>query len=333
MIRDHDPVSLPSDMRPILLVVVDTEETFAWSEPFSRESTSVAAMSCIGSGQKIFADYGVRPVYVVDYPVVSQEQGYAELRKFVAEGSAVIGAHLHPWVSPPFSEAVGVYNSYPGNLPYDQEEAKLLALTESINTTFGSRPQVYKAGRYGVGANTTAILAKLGYKVDLSLAPPFDYSSDGGPDFSSVSNQPFWFGNDEDMLEIPCTGSFTGTLSSHGRWLYPVLNHSLLQPLRLSAIASRLGLLERIRLTPEGYSLSDLKRLTNHLLRSGNRIFTMSFHSPSLSPGAIDYVSNSADLQIFLATISGYLEFFFGTLGGESLTPLEIKQRLENLKR
>ncbi|MBF0381860.1 MAG: polysaccharide deacetylase family protein [Magnetococcales bacterium] len=328
MIPPSNPITLPADMRPILLVVVDTEETFAWNRPFSREATSVAAMGNIAKGQKLFAEFNVRPVYVVDYPIADQEEGYAQLAQFIADDQGVIGAHLHPWVSPPFSEQLNSRNSYPGNLSHEQEEQKLQLLTQRIEKSFGIKPKIYKAGRYGIGPNTASILAKLGYEVDLSTAPPFDYRGDGGPDFTTATNQPYWFGEGKKMLEIPCTGSYVGLLNKYGGNLHPLIHKPLLQQLRIPGIFSRLGLLERIRLTPEGYDLEDLKRLTNHLIASGTKIFTLSFHSPSLAPGAIDYVQDEAGLQRFLATIAGYLDFFMNTIGGEASTPLEIKQRL-----
>ena len=47
-----------------------------------------------------------------------------------------IGAHLHPWVNPPFVESVSNYNSYPGNLPGALERAKLHKLTSRIEQSF-----------------------------------------------------------------------------------------------------------------------------------------------------------------------------------------------------
>jgi hypothetical protein len=328
MIMDHAPIPISSEMRPILLVVVDTEESFDWSAPFDRASTSVAAMDSIGRGQEIFDAYGVRPVYVVDQPIVDCEAGFQHLRRFVADDRAVIGAHLHPWVSPPFSEPVNSHNSYPGNLAPELEEEKLRHLTERIAVVFGESPRIYKAGRYGIGPHTPAILEKLGYEIDLSVAPPFDYRADGGPDFSAIGNDPYWFGPGADLLGLPCTGAFVGSLAGHGHWLHPLVNHPLPQSLRLPGILSRLSLLERIRLTPEGYDLEDLIRLTNHLMGSGSRIFSLSFHSPSLSPGELAYVPDEAGLKSFLQVIDGYLDFFFNRLQGESLTPMAVKERL-----
>ena len=93
----------------------------------------------------------------------------------------VIGAHLHPWVNPPHDEIVCNYNSYPGNLPEELEKEKLHRLTETIADQFGERPIVYKAGRYGVGFNTSSVLEDLGYEIDTSVLSRTDLSDEEGP--------------------------------------------------------------------------------------------------------------------------------------------------------
>ena len=40
---------------------------------------------------------------------------------------------------------------------------------------------------------TSAILAELGYRFDLSLVPHTDLSADGGPDFRGLHDRPFWW--------------------------------------------------------------------------------------------------------------------------------------------
>lgn len=97
---------LPPDREdpPVLYVVVDTEAEFDWSEPFKRSLTSVTAMRHVERGQAIFDQYGLRPVYVVDYPVASRPEGWGPLKAIMDRGGCEIGAHLHPWTSPPFGE-------------------------------------------------------------------------------------------------------------------------------------------------------------------------------------------------------------------------------------
>ena len=189
------------------MVVVDTEEEFDWSAPFDRGATDVRAMAHQHRAQEICARFGVKPTYVVDYPVVSQEAGYQPIAGWIEDGSATLGAHLHPWVSPPHDESVDGYHSFPGNLPEELEAEKLARLCDAIEAASGQRPTVYKAGRYGFGTRTAAILERQGFEVDLSANPPFDYTAEGGPDYSDLGPDPFWFGVDRRLQVMPGTGA------------------------------------------------------------------------------------------------------------------------------
>lgn len=307
-----------------MIVVIDTEEEFDWESPLSRESTATESIPTQYLAQDIFACYGVVPTYVVDYPVATAEPAYTFLRRYADEGLCEIGAHLHPWVNPPHQEEVNFHNSYVGNLPAELERAKLERLTNAITTNFGRQPVVYKAGRYGVGDNTTAILEDLGYKIDLSVVAKTWFTDDGGPDFSAFDFQPYWFGRNHDLLEIPLSASYTGWLGALGPTLFPLVRSELGCASRLPGICARLRLLERIRLTPEGIDFDALQRLTQSLLRQGCRVFCMAYHSPSLQPGLTPYVDDEAGLKAFLQTIETYLDYFMGDLGGKPTTPTKL---------
>ena len=101
-----DYCHISPEEKPRLIVVIDTEEEFDWSQSFSRTNTSVQSMKWIDRVQTIFDSYGITPVYVIDYPIASQPDGYQPLKDIHADGRCIIGAHLHPWVNPPFSEVV-----------------------------------------------------------------------------------------------------------------------------------------------------------------------------------------------------------------------------------
>ncbi|MEO5334006.1 MAG: polysaccharide deacetylase family protein [Magnetococcus sp. YQC-5] len=320
----------PPSNPPILLTVIDTEEEFDWHHPFRRDAVSVTAMDHIGRAQEIFDAFGVRPVYVVDYPVASQERGFAPIKEFLQTNRATLGAHLHPWNTPPYTEDLCANNSFPGNLPRHLEAAKLQILVTQIKHSFGLTPLVYKAGRYGVGANTAAILEEQGFEVDLSPSPPFDFQGAGGPDFSAHSSEPHWFGSRQQLLCLPTTGGYVGPFSN--RTAHQLFNWSrrpLFKRLHLPGIMARLGLLNRLRLSPEGHTLDEMKLLTRTLRHRGMNIFSLSFHSPSLQPGNTPYVHNARDLQRFLGRIQGYLDFFLRELGGVLMPPLEIKHLLQ----
>ncbi len=320
-------IRLPASSPPRLLAVVDTEEEFDWDRDFDRASTSVTAMRHVGRGQRVFDERGVTPTYVVDFPVASQEEGLAPLLELRARGRAILGAHLHPWVTPPHEEEVNRRNSFPGNLPRTLEAAKLARVAEELEARAGERPRVYKAGRYGLGPNTPAILAEQGFEVDLSASPPYDYRGEGGPDYTAFGCEPYWFGTPP-LLGVPSTGAYLGWAGSASRRLYAA---AAAAPgwTRLPGVLARARAVQRLRLSPEGFSGSELERLTRHLLGCGIRVFHLSFHSPSLEPGWTPYVRSSADLERFLDRLRRYLDLFLGELGGVATTPLELKRSLE----
>ena len=320
-------VGLGSQISPRLLVVVDTEEEFDWGKPFDRANTGVDAMAHLGPFQELCDSFGIRPVYVCDYPVVDQANGRELLVQYHKEGRAIIGAHLHPWVSPPHEEEVNAYHSYPGNLEPRLEREKLLRLRDRIETEFGERPTIYKAGRYGFGPNTAQILQELGFEIDLSPCGPHDFRGDGGPDYRGFSSRPYLFG--EGLLALPATGAYVGFLGhDSANSLYTWSGAPGLQWARLKGIFSRLGVVDRLSLSPEGYTISDLRKLTDHLRKGGESVFSLTLHSPSLSPGNTSYVRDESQLKDFVERIRQYFTYFTTELGGIPSTPAEVRELL-----
>jgi hypothetical protein len=329
MLYPGNTVRWPPEQRPMLLSVIDTEEEFDWNAPPSRSATAVSAMQFIDRIQTIFDEYRLRPCYVVDYPVAATEDGIAPLREIHRAGHCEIGAHLHPWVNPPYQEELTPRNSYPGNLTRELESAKLDELTAVIREAIGQRPIVYKAGRYGVGPNTTAILERFGFEVDVSICPPVDYRADGGPDFRAFSTEPYWFGTNNRLLEIPLSGAFIGWASRLAPQIHDLASQPLLRRLKVPGILARARAIDRLVLSPEGFSPEENRRLTIALLARGVRTFTWSLHSPSVEVGHTPYVRTRAELSRFLDSFRQFFDFFFGELSGIAITPTELKRQLE----
>lgn len=303
---------------PRLLVVVDTEEEFDWTKPFDRAQRSVEHMASIERFQAVCDRAGARPIYVVDHPIATQEPAVSALRAIHARGACEIGAHLHPWVTPPFDEEVNARNSYPGNLPPALERAKLATLRDAIETRLGVRPRAYKAGRYGFGAHTAQILDELGFRFDLSPCPPFDLGADGGPDWSAFPCEPFALPGARSIVAVPNTGAYVGVAGGAAHSLYRA--SQALLALHAPGVLARLGIVERLFLSPEGYELGDLVRLTRALLGRGVRTFAFSLHSPSVVPGHTPYVRTEADLAAFLERCERYFAYFTGEAGGTLAT-------------
>ena len=272
---------------------------------------SVDNLDRIKAAVDICARYGVKPALLITYPVANSTIGQRVLTPLLEADLCILGAQLHPWVTPPYSEEKIASNSYPCNLPRDLEAEKLDSLFNKIQKNFGVKPEVYKAGRYGISLSRTPLLAERGVRVDTSVMPHASYVSDAdGPDFFGLPDEPFWLDREAGLLAVPST---QGILGSFGRLLAPSAHRALLSPRAqrwmLPAVLSRLGLLERIRLSPEGCNLAAQYRLIDSRLGEGKRHFVLTFHSPSLAPGNTPYTKSTKDVEAFLRQFDATLSY------------------------
>jgi hypothetical protein len=277
---------------PRFVLTVDTEEEFDWTKPFSREGHSTAHLKAIPRFQDMCAESGVRPCYLIDYPITQDAYGADLLSSYAHAGQAEIGVQLHPWVSPPFDEVVSAHNSYACNLPPELERAKLTYLHAAIVSETGVRPDVYRAGRYGAGVNTPQILKDLGISIDSSVRARFDYSSQGGPNYAQHPLNPYWIERDQ-LLELPLTTVFAGAMRSAGNVVFGEWFGS--QAAR--SVLARSNMLERIALTPEGIPLEKALEGIDLALKEGVQVINLSFHSPSLAVGHTPYVRTAEQLD------------------------------------
>ena len=309
-----DRARLPADLGRRFLVFVDTEEEFDWTQPRRRDATATTAIAALPEAHRRLFAYGIRPVYLIDHPIATSARAIDVLRPLADAGECEIGAQLHPWVNPPLDEPLTTANSFVGNLDETLERAKLGVLTDSIALAFGERPIVYRAGRYGVGPNTARLLEEAGYRLDVSVRALFDYSSEGGPDFSHASGDAHWAGPGRLLLALPLTATLAGRARRLGSWGYAAAGRVP----RLRGLLARGGLLERISLTPEGTPLPAALRAIATLLDDDRRLLSISFHSPSVEPGHTPYVRDQADLRRFYAWWDGVLDL----LARENVRPI-----------
>lgn len=313
-----------------LLVVVDTEEEFDWTRPFSRSATSTRSIPAQALAHEIFDPLGVVPTYVVDYPVATDPAAVSFLRELLDSGRADIGTHLHPWVTPPHEEAVSTRNSYHCNLPAALERAKIETMTNVISGSFGKRPTIFKAGRHGFGAETARILADLGYRVDCSQLPHTDLGADGGPDFRGIPDRPYWLDEARGLLEVPLSVGFHGLAPAIGPRIAGLFDSPVAIRAHLPGLLARGGVVARARITPEGVSAAEQIRLIRAMHRRGHRLFSLVYHSPSLVPGNTPYVRSEEELHAFLAAIAEVLRFFRDELGGTFTTLGRVHERMSS---
>src|SRR5207249_1010282 len=212
MIDRRDP---PTD-GVLLIVSVDTEED-NWHR--SRHDVTTENIQELRPLAAFLGRLGVRPTYFTAYQVAVEHGAADVLREVANDGRGEIAAHLHPWNTPPLTEAFVPRNSMLKNLPAELQLAKLQQLTAALEEAFAFRPTVFRAGRYGLGRDTVAALMRCGYRVDSSVAPFINLESvDDGPSFVGAPIVPYRLGPDRDvrqpapygeLLEIPMSYGYS----------------------------------------------------------------------------------------------------------------------------
>jgi len=319
-------------MKAKLIVTIDTEEEGLWSNRFSGYDNPVKNLAGIPAFQAICDRHGVRPTYLVNTPVVSNEKDSAVLDDILRDGRCEIGCHIHPWNTPPEEDDIASERSYLCNLPVGLQRKKLATVTAQIEQRFGIRPTSFRAGRYGLDDKGAAILKELGYIVDSSVCPYMDYSDDGGPDFRTATWRPYFVGNKllepsltcTELVEVPVSFGFNWTNFATAHRVDEFLSGPAMRRFRLKGVLERIGVLRKIKFSPEKSDSKRLSTLASAYTRQAAPCIVMMFHSSSLVPGLSPYVPDPAALGSFLRTIDETFAYCLNTLGMRGATLSEF---------
>ena len=305
-----------ADRRETLVVVsIDTEED-NWDR--SRNGVGVDNLRQMPRLARFFERLGIRPTYFTSYQVAIALRAADMVRDACANGAGEIGAHLHPWNTPPLVEAFVPRNSMTKNLPVDVQRAKIARLTAALAHAFGERPRAFRAGRYGLGPDTVRVLADAGYGVDSSVSPYTDLrSTDDGPNFVGAPLDVYRLGLNGDvrrpdpagrLAEVPLSCGYSRTPFAFWDPVRRLLEREPLRRLRLAGLAARTGVVQRLTLCPELATEAEMLTLSRRLLEQGARHLHVSWHSPTLTPGLSPFAATASDVARLFYCVEAYLD-------------------------
>ena len=291
------------------VVTIDTEED-NWGD-YTSKSPTLENIGLIPELQGSLDEFQVRPTYLVTYAVANHEKSASILRKILDEGKCEIGAHCHPWNTPPFEEPNNKKNTMLCNLPADLQYKKLEVLHKTISKNMGVEPISFRAGRWGYAREVARNLFKLGYKVDTSITPFTDWTAFHGPDFSDTQPRPYRFSPsdsfmptpDGEMLEVPATIGFLQKNFHLANIIHKKLNSNFLKKAKLNTILFHLGMLNKIAFNPEQTTLPHMVKLLRTFKAKRFNVVNMFFHSPSLLPGLSPFIRTKAESQNLISRI------------------------------
>jgi glycosyltransferase involved in cell wall biosynthesis len=297
-----------------LIVSIDTEED-NWHP--TRTGITVENIGELPRLDRCFERLGVRATYFTTYCVAIVPWAVKVLREIRARGAAEIGAHLHPWNTPPLEEPLVARNTMLVNLPADLQVAKLRSLTEALAHGIGAQPIAFRAGRWGFGESTAAALLECGYTVDSSITPFTSWQDDGdGPDHSGAPLDIYRLDGRGDvrvrsasgaLVEVPLTCAYTRRPMDLWARVHRVLNRPALRRLRLVGVLSRLNIVKFVALSPETDTCADMLTLSRRLIAGGVRSLHLTFHSLALMPGLGPFAPTAAAVERLYATIESYV--------------------------
>jgi hypothetical protein len=310
-----------------LLVGIDTEGDNQW-DASARERQTFENIYALPRLHEQFTRHGVRPTYVVTYPVVTDPRSAGVLRDLLATGTCEIGAHHHAWETPPFAPEDARRHAYACGLPIAQVEQQIATLTSAIEEHAGVRPVSYRSGRFGFSAAHVWALEKLGYLVESSVAPLFYEAHKGGPDFVGAPSVPYFLSYDDatrpgtsDVLEVPVSAGLNRRLPAWLERLYGRAPH----PYTTRRVLRKLGVARMQWLRPSYSSLDDMKALARRLAADGVPQLSLLFHSSEAIVGGSPYNRTDAQLAAFVETLDAFLHFAVHDLGAVPATFAEFR--------
>ena len=163
-----------------LILTVDTEADNQWDVGAELTTDN---LGYVPRFQALCEHFEFPPTYLCTYEVVTSAVFDGTLGQPARNGHAEIGAHLHPWSTPPFDavwDDADRGHPYPSELPTELFQSKLRTLTATLSDRLGQAPTSYRAGRWGFSAAQVAPMVRLGYLVDCSITPLVSWVGDLG---------------------------------------------------------------------------------------------------------------------------------------------------------
>jgi hypothetical protein len=80
--------------------------------------------------------------------------------------------------------------------------------------------------------------------------------------------------------------------------------------------------------TATAIAIDEGKRLIRQMIADGQRVFVLTYHSPSLEPGGTPYVRTAEDLTRFLAWLEEFYDFFTKEIGGQCVSWRDVRDAL-----
>ncbi len=271
---------------------VDVEEEGLFSGRYAPVAVGVRNVEFLRRLEFVTQEFGVPLTLLCTWPVLNDCGCRELLRHWRDTFGAEIGAHLHPWNTPPLSGEAGQAWTPSETMDATLLDAKLAELVRMYREATGRAPVSFRMGRFDLGPKVRDLLPNHGLQVDSSIVPT--RWSPALPQSFLAPADPYPLLTDEAgqtrLLEAPITlvpllpGLRKAAWRSAGL-LGPGAGGWLLRRFKTVAAAGTI---------PVWYPLPSMKLGARLHLARGGRVIHLFIHSSELMPGASPHVPDEA---------------------------------------
>lgn len=306
-----------------LVISIDVEEEGLFSGRYPRIPPGVTNVGELRRLEFIPREFGFPLTLLVTYPVARDEAACRVLAGLRHRHRAEIGAHLHPWNTPPFLDPPQPEPVPSQRLPRALLHEKLAHLVTQIQDSLEVAPTSFRMGRFDWGPQLMALLPEFNLRVDSSVVP-LTPKKNGAENFLAPAD-PFF---------LPASGPATPALLEVPVTMVPIWPGSPRMVDRLSRLlpgplGARLpGWFRYVGaagIQPAWFPLPSM-RLAAHLHRArGGQVLTMFFHSSELQPGASRHFPTEAAVTRLVGKIRAFLTWLVKTGPVEGVTLSDLR--------
>jgi hypothetical protein len=294
-----------------LVISVDVEEQGLFSGRYARRGAVVDNIGALERLAFVAEEFHLPLTLLATYPVACSPLGRRVLGGWAETRGAEIGAHLHPWNTPPICSPPP-REPYPCRcIPPPLLAAKLEHLRRAVENGLGVSPTAFRMGRFDLCRNLLPLLPAAGFVVDSSIVPLRHVP--GGADHFRFPGEPFRFLGPAPLTEAPLT-------------MLPWIPGS---PRLVQALAVRLGPraggwlrvafrhVAAVGPQPAWFPLTSMIAAARLQRLRGGRVMTLMLHSSELMPGATPMFPDARSVARLVRRLRRFLAWLV------RFTPLE----------
>nr|WP_321258499.1 hypothetical protein [uncultured Pseudodesulfovibrio sp.] len=281
-----------------IAITLDVEEEGLFSGQYPRSGAGVSNVFRLDMLEWLTRDFDIPLTLLVDYPVAVDAECATCLRRWKDELGAEIGAHLHPWNTPPYDDGDPLDSS---SMSSEMVQVKLASLVRAIEDNVGVTPTSFRMGRWDFSDTVRDALRIAGFLVDASVVPL--KRTPAGDRYFDSSADPYWLDNEQAMLEVPLT-------------VVPIFPATV-GPAKTMGITKYFSHVGAMGIQPVWHSLAVMRRAATLHQKRGGRVLTMFFHSSELLPGASPHFPTEGSVLAFVAKLRDFITWLRGQ------TPIE----------